>query len=65
MPTKTVHVSDPAHPSHASWLEILMKILTAATAIGPAVVHIVDPKDGELADKVQDVALKAEGALAQ
>ncbi len=43
--TVTVPVSDPAHPSHASWLEIMLLAIRMASAIGPVVVSIVDPKD--------------------
>lgn len=53
---KSVSVSDPAHPSHRDWLSILLKVLTAATAIGPAVVAVVDPKDAELANKLGGIA---------
>lgn len=53
---KTVPVSDPAHPSHASWREILLRAVTAATAIGPAVVAIVDPGDAKLASDLGGLA---------
>ena len=50
--TITVPVSDPAHPSHRSWLEILLTSLRLAAQIGPAVVAVVDPGDANLANKL-------------
>ncbi len=57
MPTTvTVPVSDPSHPSHTSWLKILMEVLSAAISIGPAVVKIADPSDAPLASAVGNLA---------
>jgi len=50
--TQTVPVSNPAHPSHGAWLQILLTALKAAVSIGPAVVAVVDPGDADLANKV-------------
>jgi hypothetical protein len=61
--TKVVPVSDPAHPSHPSWLEILMTALRAATVIGPVVVEIVDPADAVLAQKLGQIATIAENQI--
>lgn len=54
--TKLVPVSDPAHPSHPAWLDILLTTIKAATSIGPAVVAIVDPGDAKLAADLGGVA---------
>jgi len=54
--TTLVPVSDPAHPSHQSWLEILLLSLKAAITIGPAIVQIVDPGDAKEAQQVAQVA---------
>lgn len=63
-PVKTaVPVSDPAHPSHSSWLEILLAITKAATAIGPVVVGIVSPGNADLANKLGAVATIAENQI--
>lgn len=65
-PTPTpvsVPVSNPAHPSHRSWLDILLTVLKAATAIGPAVVTIVDPKDAQLAQQLGTLAGNVEAGL--
>ena len=56
MASIVVPVSDPAHPSHASWLRILLEVLAAATSIGPAVVAIADPKDAKLAQALGGLA---------
>lgn len=61
--TKTVPVSDPLHPSHPSWLEILLISLKAATAIGPAVVTIISPENADLANKLGAVATAAESGI--
>lgn len=52
----TVPVSDPTHPSHKSWLDILTKILNAAITIGPIIVAIADPKDAGLASQLGNIA---------
>lgn len=54
--TTTVPVSDPSHPSHQSWLQILMAVLNAAIAIAPAVVQIVDPGDAKEAEQIGNLA---------
>lgn len=57
MPTTvTVPVSDPSHPSHQTWLQILLAVLSAAITIGPAVIQIVDPKDGQEAQQFGNLA---------
>lgn len=56
MDTVSVPVTDPRHPSHQSWLQILLSVLTAAIAIGPAVVATVDPKDADLANRLGAIA---------
>lgn len=59
----TVPVSDPAHPSHQTWLQILMTILNATIVIGPAVIKIVDPKDSEEAVQLGNLASTISGAV--
>jgi hypothetical protein len=61
--TKSVPVSDPSHPSHASALSIIMKALEFAIAIGPVVVAIADPADAQLAKSFGAIA--AAGLAAQ
>lgn len=56
MNTVSVPVSDPRHPSHQSWLQIILAALGAAIAIGPAVVAVVDPKDAALAGQLGSIA---------
>lgn len=51
-----VPVSSPAHPSHKAWLDILLKVIAAASVIGPAVIEIADPKDAALAAQLGHVA---------
>ena len=62
--TVTVPVSDPAHPSHVNWLQIIMAALTAATSIGPAIVAVVDPADAPLADGLGKIASTGIAAVA-
>jgi hypothetical protein len=59
----SVPVSDPLHPNHASWLQILLAVLAAATAIAPAVIAIANPKDAALASAVGQIAGAAEGTI--
>lgn len=51
-----VPVSDPAHPSHSHWLEILLTALRAAVAIGPAVIAVTRPGDAQLAANLGQIA---------
>lgn len=50
--TVTVPVSNPAHPSHKAWLEILLAVLRAAVVIGPAVVAITSPANAAEAQQL-------------
>lgn len=61
--TVTVPVSDPAHPSHTSWLEIIMTALRAATIIGPAVVTIVSPANAQIAQSLGSLAGSVENQI--
>lgn len=54
--TTTVPVSNPAHPSHSLWLEILLTALKAAIAIGPAVVAVSSPGNALLAAQLGAIA---------
>ena len=54
--TMIVPVSNPAHPSHKSWLQILLTALEAAVSIGPAIVAITDPSEAKLAGELGQVA---------
>lgn len=67
MPAKpqTVPVTDPAHPSHLSALEIFLAALRFATAIGPAVVSVADPQDAALAEEIGQIAQAGEAGLGQ
>jgi hypothetical protein len=49
--TKTVLVSDPAHPKHKSVWGAVLNALAVATAVGPAVVEIVAPDQADTARK--------------
>lgn len=53
---KTVPVSDPAHPSHPSWLEALLLLTRMAASIGPVVVAVADPDDAKLATDLGKIA---------
>ena len=61
--TTVVPVTDPAHPSHRSWLRILLTVLEAATAIGPAVVAVTSPENAALAASLGKIALASETSL--
>jgi hypothetical protein len=61
--TALVPVTSPAHPAHNAWLQTLLIILEAVTAIGPAVVAVADPKDAALANSIGGIAAAAEGAI--
>ena len=53
--TTTVPITNPAHPQYSVW-QILLKVLEVASAIGPAVVTIVDPKDAALATQLGNLS---------
>ena len=50
--TAVVSAADPRHPKHFDWL----KILQAASAIGPVVVAIVSPENAAMANQLGQVA---------
>lgn len=54
--TRPVPITDPAHPSHASALEIALMALKLASNIGPAIVQVVDPEHGQLAAGLGGIA---------
>lgn len=61
--TQVVPVSNPAHPSHREWLQILLIALKAVTDIGPAVVAIVDPGDAKEATQIGTLASTVESHI--
>lgn len=66
VPVKVVvPVSSPAHPSHKAWLDILLKVIAAATMIGPAVIEMVDPKDAALAAEIGTIVQTATAGIVQ
>lgn len=60
-----VPVSSPLHPAYPTWLEILLTALRAASAIGPAVVAVVNPQEAQVAAQLGTIASTSLSAVPQ